>query len=45
MIKYNFLSNYEEIKVWEKGLDKSPQEKPFLKNDFKDTLKDGLNMS
>ena len=35
MIKYNFLSNYEGIKIWEKGLEKSPEKKPFLKNDFK----------
>ena len=38
MIKYNFLSNYEGIKIWEKGLDKSPSNKPFLKNDFKEIL-------
>jgi hypothetical protein len=38
MIKYNFLSNYEGIKIWEKGLDKSPQNKPFFKNDFKEIV-------
>ena len=38
MIKYNFLSNYEEIKIWEKGLDKSLQKKPFFKKDFKEIL-------
>ena len=31
MIKYNFLSNYEGIKIWEKGLEKSPENKPFFK--------------
>ena len=38
MIKYNFLSNYEGIKIWEKGLDKPPESKPFFKNDFKEIL-------
>ena len=38
MIKYNFLSNYEGIKIWEKGLEKSPEKKPFFKNDFKETV-------
>ena len=37
MIKYNFLSNYEGIKIWEKGLEKSPENKPF-KNDFKEIV-------
>ena len=38
MIKYNFLSNYEGIKIWEKGLEKSPENKPFFKNDFKEIV-------
>ena len=38
MIKYNFLSNYEGIKIWEKGLEKSPVNKPFFKNDFKEIV-------
>ena len=38
MIKYNFLSNYEGINIWEKGLDTSLENKPFFKNNFREIL-------